>query len=399
MDAFFASVEQLDNESYRGKPVVVGADPKGGQGRGVVSTASYEARKFGIHSALPISKAYRLCPDAIFVRPRGSRYHEVSMMVMEALENFSPFVEQVSVDEAFLDCTGTSVIFGTSEQLGVRIKEEILSRTGIHASVGIASNKSIAKIGSDLQKPDGLTICRAGCEKEFLAPLPIKKLWGAGPKTVKYLNSIGFETIGDIAEYSIKDIERLMGKSGVHLWHLANGVDDRPVESGSIRKSYSEEITFENDLDDDEIILQSFLNISDKLSRRIRRDDVRARTITLKIRLEGFETYTRSFTYPQSFNDMFSIRDTATKLYENFNRMKKKIRLVGIGISNLISEEAEDDQQMQLFAEDESFETGLTSGRKEKLEIILDGLKNDYECNVSRASLLRSDLDKRYSDA
>lgn len=395
MDAFFASVEQLDNESFRGKPVVVGADPKGGRGRGVVSTASYEARQYGIHSALPISKAYRLCPEAIFVRPRGSRYSEISLKIMETLGHFSPFVEQVSIDEAFLDCTGTSAIFGRAEQLGRRIKEEIFTTTGLQASVGIASCKSIAKIASDLQKPDGLTICPFGDEKDFLALLPVKKLWGAGPKTVSHLNAAGFETIGDIADYPLKDLERLMGKTGIHLWHLANGVDDRQVESVSMRKSYSEEITFEKDIDDDEIILQAFLNISDKLSRRIRRDNVRARTITLKIRLEGFETYTRSFTYPNSFHDMFSIRDTATKLYDNFNRMNKRIRLVGIGISNLVMEESVDAHQLQLFQEDECINN---DGRQERLEHILDGLKNDYECTVSRASLLRSDWGKRYSD-
>jgi hypothetical protein len=199
MDAFYASVEQLDFPEYRGRPVVVGADPCGGRGRGVVSAASYEARKYGIHSAQPISHAYRSCPSAVFLRPRFHRYMELSGMVMSILSGFSPLVEQISIDEAFLDCTGTTGIFGSEKQIAAEIKARIKEKTGLTASVGIATNKSVAKIASELCKPDGLLICPAGGEKEFLKKLTLSHLWGAGKKTIERLGRMGFLTIGDIA--------------------------------------------------------------------------------------------------------------------------------------------------------------------------------------------------------
>ena len=235
MDAFFTSIEQLDNEDYRGKPVVVGADPKGGKGRGVVAASSYEARKYGIHSAMPISRAYRLCPDAIYLRPRFSRYSEVSHQVMEILDSFSPLVEQLSIDEAFMDCTGTENLFGPPIELGRRIKDTIRDETNLTASVGIATNKSIAKIASDLQKPDGLTICQPGMERKFLSPLPLEKLWGAGEKTVAFLHDRGFKTIGITSCYSGEGVSTVAAQlavtaasSGEHRVLLADANFARP---------------------------------------------------------------------------------------------------------------------------------------------------------------------------
>lgn len=386
MDAFFTSIEQLDNEDYRGKPVVVGADPKGGKGRGVVAASSYEARKYGIHSAMPISRAYRLCPDAIYLRPRFSRYSEVSHQVMEILDSFSPLVEQLSIDEAFMDCTGTENLFGPPIELGRRIKDTIRDETNLTASVGIATNKSIAKIASDLQKPDGLTICQPGMERKFLSPLPLEKLWGAGEKTVAFLHDCGFKTIGDVGAQPLHELERILGKWGTHLWHLANGMDDRPVITERRRKSISEEITFDEDVTDSEILREAILSIADRLSRRMRQLGIRGRTVTLKIRLEGFVTFTRAHTVNRPMDDMFTIRDTVLKLYENFDRRGKRVRLIGIGVSNLEDETEERIQQLELFGSDE--EASIPSPKREALEKILDELKENFGDHVSRASLI-----------
>ncbi len=384
MDAFYAAVEQLDHPEYRGKPVVVGADPKAGTGRGVVSAASYEARKFGIHSALPISKAYRLCPDAVFVYPRMERYCELSEEIMEILGGFSPLVEKLSVDEAFLDCTGTKRLFGPPEKLGAAVKAAIRERTGLTASVGIATNKSIAKIASDLQKPDGLTICPSGSESEFLAPLPISCLWGAGKKTVQYLHSLNLQRVGDIAALSIEVLERKLGKIGRHLWYLANGIDERPVTGEYEAKSIGEELTYEKDEEDGAVMEATLLELSDRVARRTRKSNVRGRTITLKIRLEGFETFTRSKTLERAVNDMFSIRDAAMELFRRFNRGGKKVRLLGVKISNLERRGDCGPEQQNLFG----VGIGLDHPRKEKIEEILDGLKDDFGSHVTRASLL-----------
>ncbi len=390
MDAFFASIEQLDNAPYRGKPVVVGADPKGGKGRGVVSTASYEARQYGIHSAMPISRAYRHCPHAIFLRPRSSRYSAVSDSVMETLKRFSPLIEPISIDEAFLDCTGTETLFGTRRDLGMIIKDEMHRETGLTASVGIASNKSIAKIASDLQKPDGLTICPPGKEREFLSNLPLDKLWGAGEKTVALLESMGFHSIGDIASFPLKDMERIMGKWGTHLWHLANGIDDRPVAIEEGYKSMSEEITFEEDVSDDETVYATLLSIADRLSRRMRNHRLKGRTVNLKIRLEGFVTFNRSHTLHREIDDMFTLRDTAGELYRKFDRKGKRVRLIGISMSNLTGNEV-NQEQLELFSPASQHDR---SPKREKLEKILDHLRENFGIHVSRASLIKQREDK-----
>ncbi|HPA71631.1 MAG TPA: DNA polymerase IV [Spirochaetota bacterium] len=389
MDAFYAAVEQLDHPEYRGHPVVVGADPRGGSGRGVVSTASYEARVFGVHSALPISTAYRRCPQAVFIQPRMERYSELSDVIMEVLGSFSPLVEPLSIDEAFLDCTGTERIFGPPEKLGAKIKSRIRERTGLTASVGIASCKSVAKIASDLQKPDGLTVCPFGREREFLAPLPVSRLWGAGKKTVEQLNSLGFHTVGDIANLSGAVMERRFGKWGLQLWHLANGVDQRPVSPDWTVKSISEETTYESDVADSAVIEETILDLSDRVARRARQGCAKGRTITLKIRLEGFETFTRSRTLDRAVSDMFSIRDTALELFRRFDRAGKRVRLAGVKISNLERAGGDECEQLELFpggGQDEE-----TQPRKEKIEEILDGLKDSFGRHVTRASLMKKD--------
>jgi nucleotidyltransferase/DNA polymerase involved in DNA repair len=380
MDAFYASIEQMDCPDYRGKPVVVGADPQGGRGRGVVSAASYEARGYGIHSALPISTAYKRCPHAVFLRPRFKRYVELSKQIMNILDAFSPLVEQISIDEAFLDCSGTENLFGSNRKLGVQIKGRIREETGLVASVGIATNKSVAKIASDLQKPDGLCICPPGKEREFMAPLPLGRLWGAGQRTVERLKRLGFTNVGSIQSCSKKKLQELFGKYGYKLWELACGIDERSVSRYTARKSISQERTFGRDSSDDAFIEHVLFQLSDSVTRQMRTEGVRGRTVNVKIRLAPFETHTRSLTLPRPVHDMKTVRDTVLELYRAFDRKGKKIRLVGVGVSNLHREEMPFTAQLDLFGGDQD---GGNDADK-----LLDQMKRLYGDKVTRASFL-----------
>jgi len=382
MDAFYASVEQLDYPEYRNKPVVVGADPAGGKGRGVVSAASYEAREFGIHSALPISTAYRLCPDAVYLRPRFKRYTAVSKAVMHLLGEFSPVVEQISIDEAFLDCTGAEKLFGSQKELALRIKDRIREETGLTASVGIASNKSIAKIASELKKPDGLLICPPGHEREFIRGLSLKYLWGAGSKTIEKLQSMGFSTIGNVAASSPEKLVQALGKYGTKLWELANGIDARPVSNTTLRKSISEEITFQKDVDQDSYVEHVLFEISDRLTRKMRNKGIKGKTVTVKIRLHTFETHTRSRSFPYYINDMDTVRSAALQLYRGFKREKSKIRLIGIAVSNLMLPESPA-FQLDLFPDHKINENTVNETEK-----VLDMMKEIYGEKIMRASFL-----------
>ncbi len=261
MDAFYASVEQLDHPAYRGKPVVVGADPRGGAGRGVVAACSYEARKFGIRSAMPISRAYRLCPTAVFVRPRGARYAEMSERIFAILREYTDLMEPLSIDEAFLDVTASQRLFGPAAEIGRTMKARIRSELGLVASIGLAPNKFLAKVGSDLGKPDGFVTVAPGQERAFLDPLPISRLWGVGPKTEARLHQMGFQTIGQIARTPLATLEDTLGQGGRDLWELANGLDDRPVEPEQEAKSIGAEHTFAEDTADREQIRRTILEL------------------------------------------------------------------------------------------------------------------------------------------
>jgi DNA polymerase-4 len=386
MDAFYASIEQLDNPEYRGKPVVVGADPRGGRGRGVVSAASYEARTFGIRSAMPISEAYRRCPDAVFAIPRMDRYVEMSAKVMRVLSDFSPLVEPLSIDEAFLDCSGTEKLTGPPGKVARLIKDRIYSETLLTASVGVAGNKSVAKIASELGKPDGLVLCPSGMERDFLSALPLKHLWGAGVKTLEKLTSLGFGSIGHVAAAAPQFLARVFGKHGAGLWELANGIDERDVVPEWERKSISEETTFERDVASSTHVEHVLFRISDSLTRDMRRQNLKGRTVTLKIRLEGFETYTRSRTLPAPVNDTESVRSTACDLFRSFDRRGKKVRLVGIGLSNLGELDEPCAGQLQLF--DEGLRAGGAS-KKPVSDELLDSMKKLYGEKITRAAFLR----------
>lgn len=381
MDAFFASVEQNDNPELRGKPVIIGADPCNGTGRGVVSTCSYEARKFGIRSAMPISRAWKLCPNGIFISPRMERYTEISEQVFDIFQQFTPDVEILGIDEAFLDCTGCSSLWGDPYTMAKKIKMRICNDIGITASIGIAANKSIAKIASDMNKPNGITFCKSGEEAEFLSLLPVGKLWGAGPKTVERLYSIGIRTIGDLALTSEQLLVSIFGETGNHLYQLSHGIDNRPVDSiSSLRKSISEEITFMTDTDDIERIHFEILRMSDNVSHQMRKESFLGRTVSLKIRLEGFDTFTRQSTLSKPFSGMKTLKDESLSLFNKFDRDSKKIRLIGVGVSGLIkkSEYTED-----LFLFDDAI---IKDTRCDEL---LDALKDRFGNCISRASLLR----------
>lgn len=337
MDAFFAAVEERDNPSIRGKPVIVGADPKAGRGRGVVSACSYEARKFGIHSAMPISIAYRKCHNAIFLRPDMARYGRVSRKIYDILYDFTPEIEPVSVDEAFLDISGTYRLFGTPTQTCSLIKSKIKDQTHLIASVGLAPTKMAAKIASDFGKPDGfIEVTREGL-LDFLWPLDIGKIWGLGKKTEAILNNMGAKTIGDLAKMEIRKLIDVFGKNGADLWQLANGIDERVIQTETEAKSISNEVTFDKDVTDKDIIKGALESLSEKVSGRLRKEGSKGRTITLKIRLEGFHTYTRAVTIPEATNFADIIYRQIKELYENFDTKGKRVRLLGIKVSNLLS--------------------------------------------------------------
>ena len=342
LDAFFAAVEQRDHPALRGKPVVVGADPKQGKGRGVVSTCSYEARRFGIHSAMPISRAYQRCPQAIFLPVDFEKYRRVSAQIFEILSHFTPDLEPMSIDEAFLDITTSAHLFGTPYAVGLKIKTEIKNQLRLTASVGIAPVKMVAKMASAHCKPDGLLEIKEGEVENFLFPLTIDKLWGVGPKTQQALNAKGIKTVGDLAQTPLPSLQRLLGEQGEQLYRLAYGQDDRAVIVGEEAKSVSHEHTFEFDTRNRREIDTVLLEISERLSRRLRKEQLKGKTLTLKIRLKGFKTYTRCQTLPQRTNYTDEIYKTAQGLFNHFYKEGDAIRLVGIRVTNFVDPYVQD---------------------------------------------------------
>ncbi|MCK5259689.1 MAG: DNA polymerase IV [Candidatus Omnitrophica bacterium] len=334
MDAFFAAVEQRDNPVLKGKPVIIGADPKGGEGRGVVSTCSYEARKYGIHSAMPISIAYRKCPHGVFLRGSARKYRQVSDQVFDILYDFTPDMEPVSVDEAFLDLTGSYHFYQTPYKTCLAIKERIKKEVGLTASIGIAPVKMVAKIASDLCKPDGLLEILPGKVLDFLWPLPIEKLWGVGQQTQKALNAMRIWTIGELAQCPVAELDARLGVHGQHLSDLANGIDERDVYVDEEIKSVSHEHTFETDAADLGQIYGILSRLSEKVSRRLRKYELKGKTVTLKVRLSNFKTVTRALTFSERVNFFDDIYKQAKDLFDAFYKPAMKIRLLGVRMSN-----------------------------------------------------------------
>ena len=334
MDAFYASVEQRDRPELRGRPVIVGADPKG---RGVVSAASYEARVFGVRSAMPIGKAARLCPDGVFLPVDMDKYVGASRQIMAILGDFSPLVEPVSVDEAFVDLTGTASLFGPAPDAVREIKRRIRAETGLTASAGLAANKFIAKVASDLEKPDGLVVVAPGREAEFLAPLPIERLWGVGKATAKDLAALGIATIGQLQRLARATLVARLGEHGADLHDLAFGRDDRPVEPWTPPKSMGAETTFERDTTDRARLDTTLRGQAERVARELRAERLSAARVTLKLRFADFRTLTRSHTSDPTQDGLELYRRVATLLARE--TLVQAVRLIGVSASALAPEQ------------------------------------------------------------
>ena len=344
MDAFFAAIEVLDNPSLKGRPVIVG----GSTGRGVVSTASYEARRFGIHSAMPIFKAREKCPKGIFLPVRKDRYKEVSRKIMDILKGFTPLVEGVSIDEAYLDITGCEDLFGNAEEIARHIKARIGKETGLTCSIGIAPNKFLAKIASDMHKPDGLTIIPADDVDKFLSRLPVEKIPGVGKRTIKGLRHYGIKTVADLKRFSKEQLLKDFGRFGGRLYELAKGTDNSPVVPYREVKSISSEETLPSDTGDFIILKEKLISHAEKVAWRLRQEGLKGRTITLKIKFEDFSEISRSRTVAPSTDSTKIISDCAIKQLKDYP-LRKKVRLIGVAVSNL--EGGKEGSQISLFME------------------------------------------------
>jgi DNA polymerase IV (DinB-like DNA polymerase) len=335
LDAFYTSVEARENPKLAGHPVIVGADPKGGKGRGVVSTCSYEARRFGVGSGQPISRAYKLCPQAVFLRPNLTLYARISVLVMRRLREFADKFEQVGMDEAFMDVTSKVNELGSIENLSMAIKKVLREKEGLTCSIGVARNKSIAKIASGIAKPDALTVVPFDRPKEWLAPLPVTAISGIGRKTERALASLGITTIGELASIPGKRLFEHFGKVGVWMWGIANVLENAPVEESYVMKSVGAEHTFDYDTDDLEAVKGVLKALVDSVHQRLMEEKMTYRTVSIKIRFHTFTTHTRARSYKENTSSRDLIRDGALGLLAEFARDKRKIRLIGIRVSNL----------------------------------------------------------------
>jgi len=336
LDCFFAAVEERDNPKYLGKPVIIGADPKDGKGRGVVSTCNYEARKFGLHSAMPISQAYKRCPHGIYLHPNFEKYHKASKEVMEIVNSYSDLFQQVSIDEAYLDVSDKCVNYKEVRDLAEKLKDEVQKKVGITISIGCAPTKSIAKIASDHNKPNGVTVVKPEYIKKFLGPMDITKIPGIEKKKKIFYNKKGIKTIGDIINLTLPKMIRLFGKNGEWVWNVANGFDTREVkEFHGDRKSISKERTFYEDTDDLNVILSKLEEINNRIHKNVIKNKIYYKTVTLKIRLEGFITYTRSKSFTHHVQNKNQVLKVIVELLSQFSTVNKKVRLVGIRLSNL----------------------------------------------------------------
>ncbi|MCX7780549.1 MAG: DNA polymerase IV [Negativicutes bacterium] len=378
MDAFYAAVEQRDNPELKGKPVIIG----GAGNRGVVSTASYEARKFGVRSAMPMVQARRLCPQGIYLFPDHRKYARISAQIHAILDAFSPLVEPLALDEAFLDVSGMELIAADPVAIARQIKRRIRDELGLTASAGVAPNKFLAKLASDLGKPDGLFVIRPGEEQKVLAALPIKRLWGVGDATAAILAQLRIQTIGDLARMNPENLARRLGKAAYELWQLANGIDHRPVIADNDPKSVGKELTFEHDLHYREEMLAHLLALSEKVGWRLRRLGVAGRTITLKVRFGSFRTITRSRTLPEPtcLDDIIyaTVREILTQ-----TALPEGVRLLGVTVSHLSAGIS----QTGLFIAEEQ-------GKKLAVYSAIDKLKERFgESIVRRGGLVKTDTD------
>jgi DNA polymerase IV (DinB-like DNA polymerase) len=339
MDHFFTAVEERERPEFKRKPVVVGANPKEGKGRGVVSTCNYKARKFGIKSGMPISRAWKLCPEAVYLPVNYELYKKVSSKIMSILRKYADKFEQWGIDEAFLDVTSRVNSYKEAEVLAYQIKMEILENEGLTCSVGIGPNKLVAKIASDFQKPDGLTVVKEEDVEKFLAPLRVRKLLWVGQKTEQKLKSIGINTIGDLANYDSTVLTENFGVMGIQLHLMAHGIDRSEVKERGEVKSISRDITFEEDTDDFEFVLKTLDKLSEEVHKDVSEQNLCFKTVTVKVRYENFETHTHGKTLPFVTDRLQDLRKTTKELVQDYLRPYRKIRLVGMRVSNFVSTE------------------------------------------------------------
>ncbi|MBU2700539.1 DNA polymerase-4 [Sporomusaceae bacterium BoRhaA] len=378
MDAFFASVEQRDHPEYRGKPVIVG----GLGARGVVSTASYEARRFGVHSAMSMHEARRLCPQAVFLVPDIYHYQAVSQAIHKIFRAFSPLIEPLSLDEAFLDISGMQLLFTSPVALAKQLKATIRAELNLVASVGLAPNKFLAKIASDMQKPDGLQVIEYGKEAATISPLSVDKIWGVGKVTLPQLRQLGLFTIGDVAKAELALLEQTFGIFGREMQQLARGIDVRPVLVQQAAQSIGRETTFEQDWVDEEAILTHLFALTEQVGWKLRQAGLGARRVTLKIRYPSFETVTRSKTLSQVISLDDDIFQVGQALFLALPR-REPIRLLGISVSHLLST-----SQLSLFEAEES--------KKSKLSVVTDELKRKFGQKIVTRGRLVTNKESRH---
>ena len=371
MDAFYASIEQRDNPELVGKPVIIG----GKVGRGVVSTASYEARKYGVRSAMPISEAVRRCPDGIYIPPNIPKYRAVSEQIMNIFHRYTPDVEAISLDEAFVDVTGSQKLFGSAEQIGRAIKQNIYEELQLTASVGLAYNKFLAKLASDLDKPDGFYIVMPEDLQEKIWPLSIRRMMGVGHKTADMLERMGVKTIGQLAVMDSGLLEHIFGKAGVQMHELANGIDARMVESVREAKSFGRETTFPTDISDQYTLETVLFTLADDVCHSLRSHHVKGRTVSIKIRYPDFKSITRAITLEQYTSSFEPVYNTVKQLMEKHYTDGTPVRLIGVTVSNL-KQETEIIEQQDLFADQK------TVKKVDALNKVLDNLNDKYGSEI-----------------
>jgi DNA polymerase-4 len=366
MDAFFASVEVRERPELAGRPVIVGGSA---EGRGVVSAASYEARRFGVHSAMPTAVARRLCPHGVYLPTRHGFYAEVARDIRAIFERYTPLVEPLSLDEAFLDVTGSERLFGDAASIGRRIKEEIRAELHLVASVGVAPNKFLAKIGSDLDKPNGFVVVEPDGIEAFLDPLPVERIWGVGPVTAKVFRRLGIRTIGQLRGYSRQLLDEHFGlRTAEHLWRLARGLDERPVVAEQEAKSVSHETTFGQDIDDRQVLRAWLLDLTEQVTARLRRAGLQGRTVQIKVRYGDFTTVTRSRSLSEPTDSTARVWELVQHLFDTQLPAHRPVRLVGVGVSGF---EASAGTQADLLG-------GDRHDRSRRVDEVVDSIRDRF---------------------
>lgn len=380
MDAFYASIEQRDNPELKEKPVIIG----GKVGRGVVSTASYEAREYGVRSAMPIAEAVRRCPNGIYISPDISKYRSVSAQIMEIFHRYTPDVEAISLDEAFIDVTGSQKLFGSAEQIGRKIKQNILEELHLTASVGLSYNKFLAKLASDLDKPNGFYVITPEDLKNKIWLLSIRRMMGVGRKTADLLESMGIKTIGQLAAMDVGLLEHMLGKAGRQMYELANGIDERAVEAVREAKSFGRETTFPVDIQDQYTLETVLFHLADDVCHSLRQHHMKGRTVSIKIRYPDFKSATRAVTMEQYTSSFEPIYDIVKLLLQQNYKDGTSVRLIGVTVSHLKPEDEVIEQQ-------DLFSDKTNVGKIDDLNQVLDRLNEKYGGDmIHRARKLRT---------